>query len=66
MEVLMKKRIKKHIIDLLKDESGQGTTEYILILVAVVVLALAFKTPMQTKINEMMTNLSGKITTFMQ
>lgn len=38
----MKKRIKKHITDLLKDESGQGTTEYILILVGVVALAMLF------------------------
>ena len=42
----MKKKIsfcKKHLVRFLKDESGQGTMEYILILVGVVGLGLAFR-----------------------
>ena len=39
----MKTRFKKHFKRFLQDESGQGTTEYILILVGVVALAVAFK-----------------------
>ena len=35
--------LKKHAIRFLKDESGQGTMEYILILVGVVTLGFAFK-----------------------
>lgn len=61
----MKKRIKKHITDLLKDESGQGTTEYILILVAVVAIAFLFKDWVNSKFQGFIDNLQGKITGFL-
>lgn len=35
----------KNIDSFLKDESGQGTAEYLLILAAAVAMVLAFKTP---------------------
>ena len=36
-------KIKKFLINIWEDESGQGATEYILILVVVGVLVIAFK-----------------------
>ena len=38
------KHLKKILKDLWRDESGQGATEYILILVVVSVIILIFKT----------------------
>ena len=61
----MKKRIKKHITDLLKDESGQGTTEYILILVVVVALAFAFRGPITAIVTGKMGEITAKLTGFM-
>ena len=60
----MKKRIQKHITDLLKDESGQGTTEYILILVGVVALAIVFKDRIVQIIGQKTTDLGTSISTF--
>ena len=60
----MKKHIKKHITDLLKDESGQGTTEYILILVVVVALAFAFRGPIEGIVGGKMTEITDKLTQF--
>lgn len=62
----MKKRIKKYITDLLKDESGQGTTEYILILVGVVAIGIFFG-PKLSEIVQKMVNedLTAKIGQFM-
>ncbi len=37
------RNLKHHVINLWKDESGQGATEYILLLVVVVALVLLFK-----------------------
>lgn len=42
------KKIKKGLINLWKDESGQGTAEYVLILVAVIAVGYIFK-PLITK-----------------
>lgn len=60
----MKQRIKKCVTDLLKDESGQGTTEYILMLVAVVALALAFGPTFKDKVGSLTDDISGKIDNF--
>lgn len=40
-----------------KDESAQGATEYILILVAVVVVAMLFKNKITEFVNERLTNI---------
>ena len=64
MEVLMKQRIKKCMTDLLKDESGQGTTEYILILVGVVALALMFGGTFKGKLTETVTKLGQSVVDF--
>jgi Flp pilus assembly pilin Flp len=51
------------MIGLLKDESGQSTTEYILILAVVVMIAMKFKTTfgakLDTIINTLGTNLDS-------
>ncbi len=60
----MKKRIKKHITDLLKDESGQGTTEYILILVGVVALGFLFKDKIVSVVSGKMDSLGTDISSF--
>lgn len=61
----MGKSIKKHITDLLKDESGQGTTEYILVLVVVIALVFAFRGPIETAIKDKTGNLGALIQNFM-
>jgi len=43
------------------DELGQSTTEYILILSVVVMIAMKFKTLFGSKIEGLVTTLSGKI-----
>ena len=60
----MKKRIKKHLTDLLKDESGQGTTEYILILVVVIAIAGFFRKPISNAITTQTTKISAAIDKF--
>jgi len=43
----MKKKIKKLVHQLWADESGQGTAEYALIIVAIVGLAIVFRSKIQ-------------------
>ena len=51
-------KIKNTLKGLWRDESGQGATEYILILVVVVAIVFAFKDAIVTKIKEL-TNQTG-------
>lgn len=44
-----------------KDESGQGATEYILLLVVVVAIALLFRGKIQTVVSEKLEELGGAI-----
>ncbi len=53
---------KKFLTALWKDDRGQSTTEYILILSVVVMVALKFKTTFQRKLDGILNNLDGKIT----
>jgi len=57
------KTLKKTLKDLWNDESGQGATEYILLLVVVVAIALLFRKQIQetieTKLNDLGTAISG-------
>ena len=46
------------------DESGQGATEYILLLVIVVAIALLFRTQIQTALEAKLTQLGGQIQNF--
>ena len=55
----MKTRLKKHFKRFLQDESGQGTTEYILILVGVVALAILFKDKIRGMVDGKMNEIQG-------
>ena len=54
--------LKRSIQKFLKDESGQGTTEYILILVGVVAIGFVFK----DQIVEIVKNKTGALGTRIQ
>jgi hypothetical protein len=54
------KAIKK-IAQPLKNEKGQGTAEYILLLVIVVGLVLAFKKPITDAVNDKISGLTDSI-----
>lgn len=47
-----------------KDESAQGMTEYILLLVAVVALVVMFKDRIKPLVENLMGGLEGDISTF--
>lgn len=47
-----------------KDESGQGATEYILLLVIVVAIALLFKDRISSIVSEKISELGGAIGSF--
>ncbi len=55
------KNIKKFANTLWKDESAQGATEYILLLVAVVAVVLIFKDKIRGIVEGMLSNLQGNI-----
>ena len=58
----MKQKIKKLAHQLWKDESGQGTAEYALIVVAIVGLAVLFRKKIQGILGNFMdTNVKGAI-----
>ena len=58
------KKLKSTVLQLWKDESGQGTAEYVLILVAVVGLAIIFRDKIGTMLRERISTLSDKVTGF--
>jgi Flp pilus assembly pilin Flp len=58
------KKIKSTILHLLKDESGQGATEYILLLVVVVAIAMLFKDQLFSIVKGKMEQISGSIGSF--
>lgn len=58
------KDIKQIAKRLLKDESGQGATEYILLLVAVVAVAVIFKRQLWDIVNSKLGAISSKISDF--
>lgn len=57
------KKLKNTIKNLIQDESGQGATEYILLLVVVVAIAMLFRKQIQeivsSKINEVGSAIGG-------
>lgn len=55
------KNIKATIKNLIKDESGQGATEYILLLVVVVAIAMLFKDQIMGVVKDKMAQISGNI-----
>lgn len=58
------KKLKLKALELWKDESGQGTAEYVLILVGVVALGIAFKGKIVPIVKEKMGDIGGKIGEF--
>jgi Flp pilus assembly pilin Flp len=53
--------ISKQIGRLLRDERGQSTTEYILILSVVVMIAIKFKKTIGSKLDTMVNKLDGQM-----
>ena len=56
--------MKKYFTNFLKDESAQGATEYILLLVAVVGMVMMFKDQIRGKVDELIGRLSSEIDQF--
>lgn len=57
----MKEKLKTLAQRFLRDERGQSTTEYILILSVVVMIAMKFKTVFQSKLMGAVNNLGDEI-----
>lgn len=55
------KKVTTMLKNLWKDESGQGATEYILLLVVVVALGMLFRTKITETIQAKLEELSGAI-----
>ena len=58
------KKIKTIAKQLWQDESGQGTAEYVLILVGVVAVAFVFKGKIKDIVGKKLDDLKGSIDTF--
>ncbi len=58
------KRLKKLMPKFLKNEKGQGATEYILLLVVVVAIAMIFKDKIKSAVDQKTTQLSESINSF--
>ena len=58
------KNLKKFIKEMISDESGQGATEYILLLVVVVAIAVMFRKQIQEVISAKLGEVSGSINSF--
>ncbi len=58
------KKLKSKALELLRDESGQGTAEYVLILVGVLGAAMLFKRQIGEILGKKMGDLGGKISVF--
>ncbi len=56
--------MKNFIKSLWKDESAQGATEYIMLLVVVVALAMMFKDKIKTQVGELIGKLEGDLKIF--
>ena len=57
----MTNKIKKALIRLWRDESGQGATEYILILVVVSTIVLVFRRNIEESIKRFVTTTTNKV-----
>lgn len=56
--------LKQTFTKLVKDESGQNTTEYILLLVVVVAIAVVFKDQLKSLIESKISEVGGEIGKF--
>jgi len=53
--------MRKALLRLWHDEQGQSTTEYILILAIVVMIAMRFRGIFQQKLDQLMQNVGGQL-----
>lgn len=53
--------IHRLLVNIFHDEEGQSTTEYILILAVVVMIAMRFKSVMQDRMTKMVDSLGTQI-----
>jgi len=53
--------MKRFLVSFIKDDRGQSTTEYILILSVVVMIALKFKEKFQGQLMKTVESLGGRI-----
>ena len=58
------KKIKSMALKLWRDESGQGTAEYVLILVAVVTVGYLFRTQIRNILEQKLGTIGGEIQSF--
>lgn len=58
------KKIKSMALKLWRDESGQGTAEYVLILVAVVTVGYLFRNQIKSILAEKLGSVGGEIQGF--
>jgi len=58
------KKVKSTIVQLWKDESGQGTAEYVLILVGILGVAFLFKDRILKILGNKMDSIGGDISGF--
>lgn len=56
--------LKSKVMSLWNDESAQGATEYILILVAVVTVAMMFKNQLTEFVKQRLGNIGGAMNNF--
>ncbi len=61
---LIQVRAQEFLRRMIKDESGQGATEYILLLVVVVAIAMLFKNQISTIVSSKISELGGAIGSF--
>jgi Flp pilus assembly pilin Flp len=57
-------RAKEFLRRMIEDESGQGATEYILLLVVVVAIAMLFRDKIQTIVSSKIDELNSQIGSF--
>ncbi len=57
--------MNKKIIEFLKDESGQTSTEYILLVAVVAMIIFKFKDKLDTALNGMVDKVFGKANTLL-
>ena len=62
----MAKRLYQNILSFWQDERGQSTTEYILILSVVVMIALKFKQKFTDELTQMLGKLGNNLDSAMQ
>lgn len=57
----MIKKVKAHFSKKMKDQSGQGMLEYILLVVVIVGLVLVLKKPLGDQVNDIQEKLKGSV-----